>query len=157
MIINTLGSFKIVGWKKYLAASLYLKSLRGFEWGVNDCMTLACDSIKAMTGLDPIANWLRGQYSNKYEAIKLVRGHFGLPFLETFTQLFEMIGFQETNKPELGDVAFIRIDNLDPEAAKLFDGITLATVFNDRGHAVCPGKNGLVFFETYDLVKAWKL
>jgi hypothetical protein len=157
MMIETLGSFKIKGWRKYLAANLYLKSMKPFEWGVNDCMILACDAIKAMTGMDPIANWLRGKYSDKHEAIAVVRGHFGLPFLETFEMVFETMGFQPSEKLEMGDVAFVRIENFDPEAAKLFGGLTLATVFNDAGHVVCPGKDGLVVLSKFEMVKAWKL
>jgi hypothetical protein len=146
---------KIKGWKKYLAANLYLKGMIPFQWGVNDCMTSACDAIKVMTGLDPMANWLRGHYSDKHEAIKIVRGHFGLPFLETFEMVFETMGFEQSAGLEMGDVAFIRVENLDTEAAKLFGGVTLATVFNEFGHVACPGKDGLVVFEKFDLVKAW--
>ncbi len=157
MMIETLGSFKIKVCKKYLAAILYLKSMVPFQWGVNDCMTLACDSIKAMTGMDPMANWLRGRYSNKYQAIDLVRGHFGMSFLDTFSSIFDVMGFQPSNSLKMGDIAFIRIPNLDPEAAELFGGMTLATVFNELGHVICPGKEGLAVIEKFDLVKAWKL
>ncbi len=150
-------SLKIKGWERYLAASLYVKSMAPFQWGVNDCMTFTCDSVKAMTGMDPMTNWLRGHYSDKREAIALVRGHFGLPFFDTFEMVFETMGFQETDKLEKGDIAFIRVENLDPEAAKLFGGVTLATVFNDFGHVACPGKNGVAVFDKYDLVKAWTL
>jgi hypothetical protein len=150
-------SQKIKGWKKYLAANLYLKSMAPFQWGVNDCMTLACDAIRAMTGMDPMANWLRGHYSNKHEAIKMVRGHFGLPFMETFEAVFETMGFEPSNKLQMGDIAFVKIKNIDPVAAKLFGGVTLATVFNDAGHVVCPGKDGLVVLAKYNLVKAWTL
>ncbi len=156
-MIETLGSFKIVGWKKYLAAHFYLKSMAPFEWGVNDCMTLACDSIKAMTGMDPMANWMRGRYTTKQDAIGLVRCHFGLPFRETFESVFEAMGFQPTDKLEVGDIAFIIIENIDLDAAKMFGGVTLSTVFNDAAHVVCPGKNGLVVIEKYELVSAWKL
>jgi hypothetical protein len=150
-------SQKIKGWEKYLSANLYLKGMVPFKWGVNDCITSACDSIKAMTGVDPMANWLRGRYSSKYEAIDLVRNHFGLSFLDTFASVFEVMGFEPTDKLKKGDIAFIRIDNIDPEAAEMFGGVTLATIFNDVGHVVCPGKDGLVVIEKFDLVKAWTL
>jgi hypothetical protein len=156
-MIETLGSYKIKGWERYLAASLYLKSMMPFEWGVHDCMTMACDSIKAMTGMDPMANWLRGKYSNKHEAIKSVRSHFGLSFIDTFEMVFETMGFEQSRKLEMGDIIFVRIDNLDPEASKLFGGVTLATVFNDKGHIVCPGKDGFVVLEKYNLVRGWTL
>lgn len=154
MIVKTQ---KIKEWERYLAASFYMKSMMPFEWGVNDCMTMACDSIKAMTGVDPMANWLRGQYSTKHEAIDLVRNHFGLSFLDTFASVFEVMGFEPTDKLERGDIAFIRVENIDPEAAEMFGGVTLATVFNDAGHVVCPGKDGLVVFEKFNLVRAWTL
>jgi hypothetical protein len=150
-------SQKIKGWKKYLAANLYLKGMAPFQWGVNDCMTLACDAIKAMTGMDPMANWLRGHYSNKHEAIALVRGHFGLSFIDTFEMVFETMGFEQSRKLEMGDILFVRVENLDPEAAALFEGVTLATVFNDVGHVVCPGRDGLVVLEKYNLVRGWTL
>lgn len=148
---------KIKGWEKYLAASLYLKMGLPFQWGVNDCMTLACDSIKVMTGVDPMANWLRGHYRDKHEAIALVRGHFGLPFRETFEAVFQTMGFEQVDTLEQGDIAFVRIKNIDAEAAKLFDGVTLSTVFNSFGHIIGPGKDGLVVVEKYDLVSVWRL
>jgi hypothetical protein len=150
-------SLKIKGWGAKLMDLHFDLHYKPFKWGVQDCMTLACDSIKVMTGIDPMANWLRGQYSTKYEAIELVHNHFGLSFLGTFASIFEVMGFELSDKLERGDIAFIRIDNIDKEAAEMFGGVTLATVFNDVGHVVCPGKDGLVVIEKFDLVRAWTL
>jgi hypothetical protein len=143
------------GWTKVLGKMVFSKGSEPFEWGVNDCMTLAAESVKIMTGLDPMAGW--GKYSTKHEAIKTVKAQFGLSFLETFTRIFEDMGFQRVTRMGLGCVGFIRTMNLDREAQKLFGGVTLATGLSDSGHVVCPGRDGLVVISRYELERAWKL
>lgn len=146
---------KIKGWRNSLAKMIFMKGSQPFEWGVNDCMTLASESVKIISGKDPMEGWPK--YSNKYQAIKVVEERFGLSFLETFTRIFNEMGFRETEAPGVGCVGFIRVENLDKEAAKLFGGVTLATFMSDGGHVVCPGKDGLVLVTRYDLERAWKL
>lgn len=143
------------GWKKDLSKMIIAKGDLPFEWGVNDCMTLASESVKIITGKDPMAGWPK--YSNKYEAIKVVNDRFGLTFLGTFAKIFKDMGFKPAAQIGLGDVGFIRTQNIDREAQKLFGGVTLATGVNDNGHVLCPGKSGLVLVSRYELEKAWKL
>jgi hypothetical protein len=147
---------KIEGWEAELEEFFFSVIDKPFQWGVQDCMTLACDSIKAMTGVDVLAGWARGKYSTKHEAIDIVRGHFGLSFLDTFAALFEGLGFEETTTVEYGDIAFVRVKNMDPEASQLFGGVTLATGFKNPGSIVCPGKAGLVVLKEFGMVRAWK-
>lgn len=159
-MIEKLGSFKIEGWEKKLATMLWSKRDQPFKWGEHDCMTLACDSIKTMTGFDPMAGWARGKYSTKHEAIDIVRGHFGLCFIDTFSELFYCLGFQVVTEVGRGDIAFVKVKNLDEEASELFGGVTLATVFADKKGKtgfICPGKAGLVVLKEFELRRAWKL
>lgn len=94
------------GWRKGLSKMIFEKGSQPFEWGVNDCMTLASESVKIITGQDPMAGW--PSYSNKHEAIEVVKAQFGLSFLETFTKIFKDMGFKRASQVDMGGIAFIR-------------------------------------------------
>lgn len=147
---------KLNGWEDKLLQLMISKDDIPFEWGKQDCMTLACDSIEAMTGID-VLRWARGEYKTKQQAIDTVIGHFGWSFKDTFSQIFKDLGFEETDSVGVGDIAFIKTDNLDPEAAELFGGVTLATCFAPGGNMICPGKDGLLLILKYEMVIAWRL
>lgn len=119
-------------------------------------MTMACDSVKAMSGIDPLS-WARGKYKTKHEAIDIVTKRFGWSFIDTFSQIFENRGFNEVDSVGLGDIAFIKTENLDPEASELFGGVTMATCFDPEGGVLCPGKDGLLLVLQYELVKSWTI
>lgn len=148
-------SQRIHGWRGNLKKMVLENGARPFEWGVNDCMTLAAEAIRIMTGLDVMAKW--PEYHNKHEAIEAVNQKYGLGFLETFTRIFEDAGFEPTPFFALGNVGFIKTENMDQEAAELFDGVTLATGLSDTGHVFAPGRSGLVLIHRYERVKIWRL
>lgn len=53
---------RLPDWELRLAAFLDRERVGDFRWGRSDCATFACDGIKAMTGVDPMAR-LRGTYT----------------------------------------------------------------------------------------------
>jgi hypothetical protein len=146
---------RIQGWKSGLKEMVLNYGSIPFGWGSNDCMTLASKSVKIMTGKDILSGL--GEYHTKHEAIEAVNDLFGLGFLETFTRLFNEAGFEPVNHFRLGCVGLIKVQNLDQEAADLFDGVTLATGLSEMGHVFCPGRSGLVLIHKYERVKSWKL
>lgn len=151
-----MGTQKINGWEDKLLHLIVSKDGNPFEWGKQDCMTLACDAIQAMTLMDPM-RWARGKYKTKYEAIDIVTKRFGDSFIDTFSQIFDHRGFNETDSVGMGDIAFIKTENIDPEASTLFGGVTLATSFSPDGNMIVPGRNGLLLIQEYELVKSWTL
>ena len=75
-----------------------------FEWGVNDCATLACDAVLAMTGVD-LATDLRGRYGSREEA----RGILGVTFEDYCVRIASEHGLVEAPWRELhrGDLGFL--------------------------------------------------
>jgi hypothetical protein len=49
------------GWDAALIDALTLHQQQPFGWGVSDCIVLVADVARAMTGVDPMADW-RGTY-----------------------------------------------------------------------------------------------
>jgi len=149
-------TIKIHNWENNLLNLMISRDSVPFEWGMHDCMTVSSDAVEAMTCMDPM-KWARGKYKTKQEAIDIVTNHFGLSFIDTFSQIFNDLGFKETDSVGLGDISFIKTENLDPEASELFGGVTLATCFDPVGNMIVPGRDGLLLILKYELVKSWKL
>ena len=148
-------SQKLNDWKPRLRTLIVERAKVPFEWGKNDCVSFAADVIEAMTGMDVI-DWGRGKYSNKEEALMVLKDHFGVGVFKTFDRIFEEHGFTQTDSIKGGDIAFVVIENLDPEASEMFNHLTLMVGVGD-GAITGPGKDGLVLIKKYELVKAWTL
>ena len=148
-------SMKVLEWRQGLISFIKERLLSPMDWGRNDCLLFSCSGVKAMTGEDP-AGWMRGRYNNKIQAMKVLRGHYGLGFFDTFDRVFDEMGFTETDSPEFGDIAFVRLENLDPEAARMTDGVTMVLVW-DETTVMAPGKEELAFVSQFEWVKIWKL
>ena len=65
------------------------------------------------------------------------------------------MGGNFVEKPEFGDIALVRIQNIDQRAARLSGGLTLGIVCND-GFVAVPGKDGMVLNPQATIVKAWR-
>ena len=155
-MITEIQTQKQEGWRETLSVLTHMNADRPFQWGVNDCVTSASDSVIVITGKDPF-QWGRGKYTNKHEAVAVLRGHFGVGLLNTFTRIFHEMGFAETDAMRCGDIGFVRIINCDPDAAQMFGGITMVTGVNDQGGVIAPGEKELMLINKYELVRAWKL
>lgn len=155
-MIEAIASQKTKGWRRNLNKVIQEKALIPFTWGTNDCIMVMADSVLAMTGKDP-CHWGRGKYKDGLGASQAVKNHYGTGFLDTFSRIFNEMGFIETGFFRAGDIGFVRIENLDKKAAAMFDGLTLVTGYSDFGAVVAPGKEGLVLIDRYELVRAWEL
>lgn len=67
---------RVQGWPERLAEFLAERTPRPFEWGEQDCVSLAADAAVVLTGRDPLATY-RGQYADEAEAYRIV-GEDGL-------------------------------------------------------------------------------
>lgn len=143
-------------WEKKLKFFIRTQLNTPFQWDTSDCVSFSTNCIMAMTGID-VVEWLRGKYHDKHSAREAVWGHMGMGLVKTFSKIFKENGFKETNQLKTGDICFVQIQNLDPEASRMFDNATMAVVVNDFGHIAVPGKNGLEILNNYKLTKAWKL
>ena len=148
---------KTEGWADRLEDMLKEKAGKPFQWGTNDCCVLTCDAVYAMTGRDPGA-WGRDTYTTSFGAFKQLKKYGNVGFLNTFSAIFEEMGFDEVDDVKFGDIAFVRIQNADPEDNHImFGGVTMSIGYNDIGSVVGVSDEGLVLIEEYELVKAWRL
>ena len=143
---------KIEDWEPHLSDFLTERMAEPFKWGTNDCVSLTVGAIHAMTGKD-LHNW--GKYDDKYGAAKVLRDYFGMNKLKSFTRLFKEAGFEKTDSIDTGSVGFVEMENLDPEASRMFGGVTLSLGF--AGGVVAPGEEGLVLCHDYKEIRAWRL
>lgn len=60
-------------WQDRLKKFLEENKDRPFRWGSFDCCLFACNSVRAITGID-LATPFRGQYHNMLGAMRLTRG-----------------------------------------------------------------------------------
>lgn len=149
-------SQKRIGWEDILDQFFEDRATIPFQWGVQDCSIIGSDAVMLMTGKDPMIGERNG-YTNKFGALRLLREHHGVGILNAYSKVFDEMGFDEVDDVRYGDIAFVRVQNLDPEAARMFGGVTLVVGYNDMGAVVGPGKDGLILIEKYELVKAWRL
>lgn len=148
------------GWEVLLDNFLEERAEEYFKWGIQDCSTLVVDAIILMVGsdvFDQIGISTKVKYKNKFEAFRTLNDIYGTGFFNTYNIIFDEMGFQEIDEVKYGDIAIVRLENLDQEAAKLFGGLTLVIGFNDSGVVIAPGKEALVLVDQYELVKAWRI
>ncbi|MGA9851835.1 MAG: hypothetical protein WBR15_02770 [Gammaproteobacteria bacterium] len=69
-------------WLEQLLKLVDERKRTAHKWGVNDCCLFAADAVLAMTGEDKAAA-LRGTYSNREEAYKIIATYGGLAGLLT--------------------------------------------------------------------------
>jgi hypothetical protein len=121
----------------------------GFKRGERDCVFLAMGSLEALTGTNPMPDWLRG-YTTRHGALRRMQENGYGGDIETFVSRFAAeAGLQEARHPLLsttaGDIVLVNRDNL--------------VAFGVRAHgcfitASNTSPNGLV--RVTDAIKGWR-
>lgn len=131
------------GWPERLAEFLAERADVPFEWGSQDCVTVAADACVVLTGRDPIAAY-RGLYSSE-EGGDAIVGEQGLQAF--LARLMAEFGAPECS-PSLaqrGDWAMVTVGN------QLITGVVVgATV-------AAPGLRGLAHVPLRRAVCAWAI
>lgn len=65
------------GFAESLALFTAARRLTPYNWGTNDCVTFAADSVAAVSGNDPLGS-LRGTWTNEAEAMAVLEAQGGL-------------------------------------------------------------------------------
>lgn len=107
-----------------------------------DCCMWVADWIAARTGIDPAAD-LRGAYTNAAGALRQVRrwGDF-----ETMWRVhMALAGFNETRRPQEGDVGVVR-----DAAGQLVSAIRVGRMWAAKSR-------GGLCFEDFPMIVAWSL
>jgi hypothetical protein len=128
-------------WPERLAEFVEARRNTPFEWGGNDCCTLAADATVAITGADPFAAH-RGRYSDEAGADQVV-GSDGLPrFVERIMREF---GAEEVpvEGAQRGDWALVMAGNMPVVGVHI------------GKHVIAPGVRGLAFLPFRRAERAW--
>lgn len=133
-------------WTRKLPLFIQEKRDQPFEWGVNDCCMFACDWIILLTGFDPAdAINLRGAYSSKLEAIRILSRFGGVEMLaETFALEREWAEVP-VSYAQRGDVVTFQTE--DGTAIGVCDGL----------NSLFMSPNGILFMPTLRCSRAWHI
>ena len=96
-------------WQARLHAFLMEHRSDAFRYGRWDCCLFVCDAVRAMTGVDPAADF-RGSYSSRAEARRALIAHVGSASVEAVVEaVTAKHGMPETGvlHARRGDVALI--------------------------------------------------
>ena len=131
-------------WVRLLHEFIESRRRTPFRWGEQDCCTFAADAVRALTGVDPIAD-LRGTYATEAEADAVLAAHGGLEAMAV--RAAQAAGLPEGN-PTLahrGDIALVRNGN------QMLLGVLTGV------HVAVPGMNGLHFVRRSMITRAWSV
>lgn len=123
-------------WPETLSEFIEARRNTPFVWGETDCTLFAADAVKALTGVDPAAQY-RGKYSDQKGALRLIKEAGSLSGLVPL----ESIPVQFASR---GDVVL-----LDTESGQAL-GVHLGRVIAGQG------PTGLMFVPTSHALAAWK-
>ncbi len=131
------------GWEERFNSFIIPRLTAQFEWGTHDCLLFAADSVRALTLVDPGAEY-RGTYDSALAAAKVVSDAGG-----ALNLISAKLGTPEDN-PWLalkGDIGLVK-------AGEPFGH--MAVVCADKGwYAV--SEAGVVLLPTTDVVAVWRL
>ena len=131
-------------WPEILADGLDARAAQPFAWGVNDCCTLACDVVLAMTGVDLMAD-LRGSYSDEASAEAILAREGGLAAVAARAALAAGLGDCHAGFAQRGDVALVQHGN----------ALAMGVIAGDA--VAVPGPDGLAFLPLSAVLRAWSV
>lgn len=116
-----------------------------FQWGVFDCALHVCNCIRAITGVDPAANF-RGKYSDTAGAAAI----YGSSFEDFIAVQAQLLSLQEipVTLARRGDVVFV--DNATPQGC-------VGVVSLDGRYVSCAGEKGIVMVTIDRWRRAWRV
>lgn len=124
-------------WPERLAARVEECRHLPFEWGRQDCALWAADTVLALTGDDPAAEY-RGTYDDERGALQLIRDAGGMRGLVNLPE-------KHPGLAQRGDVVLAVVDRRETF------GIA------DVGGWWAPGADGLVFRPMSDVIAAFEV
>lgn len=131
-------------WPARLDEAVAIGNMRAFEWGKHDCLMFAADCVRAMTGVDLMAEW-RGSYDSHDAA------------------------YANLDKGYRGSLAYAVSSKLERHASPFFaqrgDVVLHDNTAGVLGLGVCLGRmfaapaevKGLVYFPLSKAIAAWKV
>lgn len=135
---------RLDNWEQVYFEWLEVSMKKPFKRGEWDCMICACDVIEKMTGTY-LSEGLIGSYSNKSEADKIIKDHYGL---ENWISLIML----ENNWPEIPILFAQRGDLL-----MLKFGTYLVPSICIGQFSVLLSSKGLRYYQINKAFRAWRI
>ena len=111
------------------------------EWGASDCGMTVGEAIEAVTGVNPLAQFL-GKYTTELGAARIMKRKGWTDMGDVLASFFEPCGRLSAQRGDVGNVTQ--------------GGALTAGFMTDLGFAA-KGPHGLVFHSQVDLVAAFKV
>lgn len=129
---------RLANWERELEKVIVDAQTKIFLWGFHDCITFAADAVRAMTGVDPIAD-LRGKWPTALSATRMLREIGGIE-----SAVCSRMG-ERLNAPRAAG----RGDVILSDAG----GVAIVVL----GYAVAPMKFGLMRIEMDHWTTGWRV
>jgi hypothetical protein len=144
---------RVENWKSKLFNFIKSRQNTPMEWGKSDCFLLAFDASKIITGVEPdFGKPFRGRYRTAGGAYRLLKKYAGDGLLKTCDVVAEKLNIQEkpVNYAQTGDIALFESESVIGGVREIM-GVVLGSV------SALQGKDGLVFKNTNEAKKVWKI
>lgn len=139
---------RVPDWEQKLDSMLRDRASWPFEFGKHDCVMLAADITREITGGLDLAEKVRGTYSDRAGSEQCMKDAAGGDFQAAVAAVMESRAVPEV-APALaqrGDLVLVMGQ----------DGPTLGIVGLEGSDSWAPGPNGLIAFPTRKAMRAWR-
>lgn len=94
---------RLPGWRSALFAAIEARRGQPYESGAHDCALFAADCVKAITGVDLVADY-RGRYANAAQGLALLAARGFADQVELVAALLPEV---KRSRAQVGDVAIV--------------------------------------------------
>lgn len=141
---------RLKGWPEKMMAEIKAARTREFEYGTHDCCAFSGRVVKAMTGVDMLADWKDYATQDEADALLVSKGEGTLT--RTADKLMKAYGCEQTPAPlcRRGDPVIAKIDVGGGRKERAI-GICVGAV------AVFPMKRGTGTVSMANVIRGWRV
>jgi hypothetical protein len=143
------GLVRLWDWPSRLDVFLEGSRSKWFAYGLLDCGLFTCDAVLAMTGRD-MADWVRGRYRNRTEALHLVREHVGSTSVMALVE-------KVCGDHQMPEVDPLRMQRGDVALIRRGSGYSMGIMDLNGREIVTPAKVGLAWVPLARIARGWRV
>ena len=145
-------------WPELLEKFINRRAEQPFAWGTNDCATLACDAVLAMTGTD-IAEPLRGGYTSALGAARRMRDFIKKRSQKALAEALrlEAVAVVIAREWLIDEVPILEAQRGDIALLDTELGAALGVVSLNGWEILAPGTEGLMRLPLRSASRAWRI
>jgi hypothetical protein len=140
---------RLPNWQTRLSEYLSANRDTSFRYGEHDCCLFSCSAIQMMTGTD-LAEWFRGKYSTRKQALELIKertGHTGVGAIAQYAAAEFGMSSVSVSLAQRGDMVLV---GKGPNAI-------LGIVSLSGADVMCLNKHGIVRVALEHVTAAWRV